>query len=173
MNETLVIHPKDLTTDFLSDIYSDKEWDIINYDCSDSLLKNQIKKHGRIIMMGHGIPFGLLGYSKLVINSNFIYLLRDLNKYYVYIWCNADMFVKKYDLFGFYTGMIVSEVMEAKFFNINTTYDQINYSNMLFARSIKDAIDTDNILRNTLNRYIGNNNPIIQFNRKHIYEIYW
>ena len=33
----------------------------------------------------------------------------------VFIWCNADQFVNRYNLKGFYTGMFISEVMEAVF----------------------------------------------------------
>lgn len=32
--KTLVIHPKDSTTDFLSEIYSDKDWTVINTNTS-------------------------------------------------------------------------------------------------------------------------------------------
>jgi hypothetical protein len=51
--KTLVIHPKDDSTYFLSTIYEGKDWTIIN-DRGKSLLKKLIKTHDRIIMMGHG-----------------------------------------------------------------------------------------------------------------------
>jgi hypothetical protein len=50
--KTLVIHPKDSTTDFLSVIYSDKDWTIINTNISKKVLKEQIKTHDRIVMLG-------------------------------------------------------------------------------------------------------------------------
>lgn len=42
--KTLVIHPKDSTTDFLCEIYKDKkDWTIINSNVAKKLLKEQIK----------------------------------------------------------------------------------------------------------------------------------
>ena len=163
----------DRSTDFLCDIYSDKNWDRINgINMSTSHLKRQIQNYNRIVMMGHGSPGGLFAYQwrGYVINPNFVYLLKDPNKQYVYIWCNADMFVERYRLFGFYTGMIISEVAEAYACNIGATQEEVDYSNQLFASSIKNAIDTDNILRNTLDAYVGDDNDVIQFNRQRIYE---
>ena len=109
--KTLVIHPKDTTTDFLSLIYEDKDWTVITDNISKSALKRQIKAHDRIVMLGHGMETGLIGFNRLVIDSNLVYLLRE--KHCVCIWCNADKFVLKYGLKGFYTGMIISEVQEA------------------------------------------------------------
>lgn len=171
--KTLVIHPKDTSTDFLAAIYSDKpDWAIINFDCSSAFLKQQIFNHERIIIMGHGTPMGLLGYGKFVITPEFVYLLKEPNKKYVFIWCNADMFVERYDLHGFYTGMIISEYEEALMFSIKPNINQIEYSNWLFAESIKNAIDTDSFHQRVLVDYDNyvNENPIINFNKENIYE---
>lgn len=140
--KTLVIHPKDITTDFLSDIYSDKDWTVININVSKSFLKKQIKEHDRIVMLGHGTGEGLIGFKRLIIDSNYVYLLRD--KITVCIWCNADNFVKKYNLKGFYTGMIISEMDEANCYSLyETSQANITASNILFATAIKNAIDSD------------------------------
>ena len=40
---TLVIHPQDQTTDFLSVIYKDTNWNVINNNPSKKYLKEQIK----------------------------------------------------------------------------------------------------------------------------------
>jgi hypothetical protein len=48
--KTLVIHPKDQTTDFLSIIYQDKDWTLITDNPSKKYLKEQIKSHDRIIV---------------------------------------------------------------------------------------------------------------------------
>ena len=61
--KTLVIHPKDRTTEVLSKIYENhkEDWTIVtDYNISESKLKKLIKKHDRIIMLGHGTPMGLL-----------------------------------------------------------------------------------------------------------------
>ena len=47
--KTLIIHPKDSTTDFLSEIYSHKDWTVINTNTSKKVLKEQIKTHGHPI----------------------------------------------------------------------------------------------------------------------------
>ena len=163
--ETLVIHPKDSTTDFLSDIYSDeKDWTVIRENPSKKLLKQLIKTHDRIIMLGHGSENGLFGFDKLIINSKWIYLLRQ--KYCVCIWCNAIQFVEKYKLNGFYTGMIISDYMEANLYCINATNDEIEESNMLFAKSIKDNLFDEYSVKEI---YQSNVNPVIMFNNKNIY----
>ena len=132
--KTLVIHPFDITTGFLEDIYIDKDWTVVDWNPSKCGLKNLIKEHDRIIMLGHGTEDGLLGYNRFVINSELVYLLRE--KLCVCIWCNADKFVEKYSLKGFYTGMIISEHEEAIMFCVNTTNTEIYNSNTLFAKAI-------------------------------------
>jgi hypothetical protein len=165
--KTLVIHPKDSTTDFLSDIYIDKEWSIITNNVSKKILKESIKKHDRIIMLGHGTEKGLIGFNHLIIDSTYVYLLKD--KLCICIWCNADKFVKKYELKGFYTGMIISEFEEALMFSIPASYDLLQESNKDFANAIKIAIDSGNILKVVLENYEGNL-PLIQFNKSNLYE---
>lgn len=170
--KTLVIHPKDSTTDFLSGIYADKpDWNILNYDCSSSYIKLQIAVHDRIIIMGHGIPAGLLGHGKLFIHSDFVYLLRDIRKQYVFIWCNADLFVEEYNLHGFYSGMFISEMAEAAWFHIDATEEQIDYSNKLFAEAVNKSIDRNNFYDRVKLEYdnIQDQNPIIEYNKQRLY----
>lgn len=172
--KTLVIHMKDYTTRFLSDIYSDKDWTVITTNVSKSLLKSQIKAHDRIIMLGHGTEDGLIrvstdgSYNGFVIDSKLVYLLRD--KHCVCIWCNADQFVTKYGLTGFYTGMIVSDVEESYCFSVPSSYDDIEKSNILFATAIKEAIDRDDMLGITKSIYESDKNNIILFNKNNLYE---
>jgi hypothetical protein len=164
--KTLVIHPKDSSTDFLSTIYSDKDWTVINTNTSKKFLKEQIKLHDRIIMLGHGTPCGLLGFNRFVIDSTLVYLLRE--KDCVCIWCNADLFVEKYKLKGFYTGMIISEFEEAMYFTVRTDDDDIDFSNSLFANAIKESIDNVDMLSNVKRIYDGVS-PVITYNKKNLY----
>lgn len=165
---TLVIHPKDTSTDFLAGIYANKDWTIIEYNCSDAYIRLQMMTHDRIIIMGHGIPSGLLGHGKLFIHSRFVDLLRDPNKKYVFIWCNADMFVDYYNLHAFYSGMFISEVQEAEYFNIEATQEQIDFSNELFAKVVNKSIDTDTLYETVKKEYVGAN-PIIEYNNQRLY----
>jgi hypothetical protein len=164
--KTLVIHPKDSSTDFLSTIYSDKDWTVINTNTSKKFLKEQIKSHDRIIMLGHGTHCGLLGFNRFVIDSTLVYLLRE--KDCVCIWCNADLFVQKYKLKGFYTGMIISEFEEAMYFTVRTDDDDIDFSNSLFANAIKESIDNSDMLSNVKKLYDGVS-PVITYNKKNLY----
>jgi hypothetical protein len=162
--KTLIIHPKDSTTDFLSNIYLGKNYTIINTNVSKSFLKKQIKIHDVIYMLGHGTENGLLGYNRFVIDSTYVYLLRE--KECICIWCNADVFVKKYNLKGFFTGMFISEYEESLFYSIVTDDKQIKYSNELFAEVIRTSLykDIDNIKE----KYDGDSS-VIKFNRERFF----
>lgn len=170
--KTLVIHPKDTTTDVLSIIYEGKKnWKIINHYISNVIIKELIKEHDRIIMMGHGTPNGLLGYGRFIINSSFVYLLKE-KKENVYIWCNADKFVKKYKLNGFTTGMIISEEMEADYCNVKYNKGDVENSIVLFSESIRDSIDDSSKLmcENVIKNYnTENNSDVLNYNRSRIY----
>ena len=112
--KTLVIHQKDSSTDFLKPIYADLDCQVItDIRVSDKALVAAIKANDRIIMLGHGTEVGLLcgDQSRYIIDSTLVYLLRE--KSCVCIWCNADVFVRKYKLKGLFTGMIVSEIGRA------------------------------------------------------------
>ena len=113
---TLVIHPKDASTDFLARIYADKDWDVIRAWYKDQAsLKWFMDRYDRIIMMGHGTPSGLLNtgtfykdWQPYAIDNFFVDLLQK--KETISIWCHSDQFARQYKLPGFHTGMIISEV---------------------------------------------------------------
>jgi hypothetical protein len=102
----------------------------------------------------------------LVIDSNWVYLLCE--KLCVCIWCNVDIFVKKYGLKGFYTGMIISEYEESVMCNVSTNLFWISESNVSFAISIKNSIDDENMLEKVKLLYEGNSS-VIEFNRNNLY----
>jgi hypothetical protein len=129
--KTLVIHPDDRSTDFLKLIYQDKDWTVLNNRLDIEMkMAALVKEHDRIVMMGHGCSYGLLGLRQFT-NPNFIDLLRT--KDCVCIWCNADHYVNNVGLRGFYTGMFISEVGEANYFHIDIDQSSVTYSNELFA----------------------------------------
>lgn len=167
--KTLVIHPEDPTTDFLSAIYSDRpDWKVVRTFYGKSKLVEMIKEHDRIVMLGHGTEYGLLGGMGFIVTSSLVYLLRQ--KQCVCIWCNADVFVKKYDIKGFYTGMIISEYEEALLYSIHEfSYSDISESNIVFAKAIKESICKDDMLSSVLASYDSETNCIIKFNKQNIY----
>jgi hypothetical protein len=172
--KTLVIHPSDRSTAFLKQIYEGRDFTVVNAHKDINIIKGdegyskkkfieQVKAHDRIIMMGHGYPGGLF-YS--YVDSTVAYLLRE--KECICIWCNADQFVNKYGLKGFYTGMFISEVGEANYFHINTTQKEVDYSNQLFTRLVTENVDNPAIQSVIKQNYIGDC-PVIRYNNERLY----
>lgn len=164
--KTLVIHPKDYTTRFLAKLYEGKDWKVIRDDVTKKELKEQMMEHDRIIMLGHGLPDGLLGFGKIVVDERFTPILRK--KEVVCVWCNADRFVEKHKLKGFYTGMIISEKLEAEFFDVEVDDDELLKSNWEFAYALQAGIDHDNMADIVKENYVGDT-PIYNFNKIRIY----
>lgn len=165
--KTLVLHPADRSTDFLKTIYKDKGYTIItDWKIKKSDLMEQIKNHDRIMMMGHGCPWGLLGYTNIFMSKDFVELLRT--KDCVCIWCNADQYVEREGIKGFYTGMFISDVSEAGCRQIITTQDKVTYSNNLFAELMKDIVESPNLLIEIKSSYVGDC-PVIKFNNERLY----
>ena len=58
--KTLVIHPQDDSTFFLDIVYRNiEDLTLITGGVSKSELREEIERHDRIMMMGHGSPGGL------------------------------------------------------------------------------------------------------------------
>lgn len=177
---TLVIHPKDVSTDFLARIYKDKDWTSIrSWPQDPASLKRFINCYDRIIMMGHGTPSGLLNVGSFygdepnqfyVIDNYFADLLQT--KETVSIWCHSDQFARQYKLPGFHTGMIISEVSEAQYvlgktpLNAEETLDNMN----LFADVVSKHIDNPNLLemQKLIREEYNRDDPVSVFNRKNI-----
>jgi hypothetical protein len=167
--KTLVIHPTDASTDFLKPIYEGRGWTVMNKIVSNSELVKAFKSHDRIVMMGHGYEQGLFEPKRgVIISSKHVYLLRQ--KECVGIWCNADVFFRKYELKGFYTGMIISEMDEAYVYGVQYNSGEIEQSNTLFAQTIAKYIDDTNIVERAYDEYASDTNNIIKFNRENLYK---
>lgn len=166
--KTLIIHPKDKTTDFLSSIYDGKNYSVINYNITEEQLKIEIINHDRIIMLGHGCEDGLIGFGKLFIDDRYVYLLK--NKNCIGIWCYANGFFEKHNLKGFYTGMIISEIDEAYINAVMFKFEMIKESNDLLSKVLRTSLETDDILSNTLSHYDSDDNTIVDFNKQNFYE---
>ena len=177
---TLVIHPKDASTDFLTRIYKDKDWTSIrSWPQDPASLKRFINCYDRIIMMGHGTPSGLLNVGSFygdepnqfyVIDNYFADLLQT--KETVSIWCHSDQFARQYKLPGFHTGMIISEGSEAQYvlgktpLNAEETLDNMN----LFADVVGKHIDNPNLLemQKLIREQYNRDDPVSAFNRDNI-----
>lgn len=180
---TLVIHPQDVTTDCLSVIYENRDWDVVrDFEIKEKDLRELIKSHDRIIMLGHGTPQGLLaggyllgpnkGFTRFhhfIIQGNFVDILRGKETFS--IWCNSDQFFRKYNLPGLHTGMIISEVSEEYYCLGRAWLDEEGMAkNMeLFCGTFAKYVDlSPNEMREkVLGEYIGDD-PVTKFNRERI-----
>ncbi len=179
MNTNLVIHPNDSSTDFLCQIY---------HNISDALIlrggstKQQVSKliteYERIIMLGHGSPYGLFTIGQFKSNNGYIIdhsmveLLRS--KECISIWCNADKFMKYHKLNGFYSGMFIREVGEANYCGLpNIPQDTVDQSNNYFAQLLGEVINEPlDVINNYVIENYGllvENNPVAFYNHQRLY----
>lgn len=168
---TLVLHPNDPTTSFLKLVYQGHNYTIINDEISEFELSRQISLHKRLLFLGHGTADGLLGWGRKVFHSGMLSYINE-NANNVFIWCHADAFVESCGLKGFYTGMFISEVLEAEAYGIHTTEYDIDNSNELFAKRLREVI-CDNqareICQHVKNNYTSADSPVIKFNNDRLF----
>lgn len=178
--KTLIVHPKDTTTTFLEKIYKtipDKK--IISGGYSKSELIEQMENYDRIMMMGHGSPMGLfnMGLFKesggYIIDDKFVPLLSNKNNS-VFIWCNADKFVEKHKLKGFYSGMFISEVSEAYICGVrNVNQKMVDESNYGFSEILSEVINENHQVtyNHVMSKYgeIAKNNVVALYNFNRLY----
>lgn len=171
--KTLVIHPSDITTDFLAAVYP-KNATIIRTDISDSLLIDLIKAHDLIILLGHGISNGLIGCERIMINRTFVPYLKD--KLCICIWCYASDFVKENNLkTPFSTGMFISELGEAYQNSVTTDHFELENSNNDFAKIVGAALEYSliendfNLLKDRIYSEYANATPLRAFNANLFY----
>ena len=177
----LVIHPRDRTTEFLTQIYEPLDCvTLVRGGCSQEQLKDMIREHDQVLMMGHGSPLGLMSVGQFwskgghIIDDSFRDVLAEKDNS-VFIWCNADQYVKHNKLDGFYTGMFISETSEARFCGLPVYVNQnhVDDSNNLFAKTVGQFVEKDTKLLHAAvrNKYstIAYKNPVAQYNRERLY----
>ena len=178
--KTLVIHPQDDSTFFLDIVYRNiEDLTLITGGVSKSELREEIERHDRIMMMGHGSPGGLFSVGQFntnngyIIDSSFVDLLSE-KKDSVFIWCNADQFVERYDLKGFYTGMFISEVGEAYYCGLpGTEQPEVDESNYSFVEIMGECINyPSNLIHFIAKERYGTlieHNPVAKYNHERLY----
>ena len=179
MQTTLVIHPQDSSTDFLSVIYKDiPQCKVITFGDKPTV-NSEIIKHDRIIMLGHGSSSGLLSVNQFkntktgyIIDFSTVELLRE--KECIFIWCNANNFVETNNLKGFYTGMFVSEVGESIWCGIESSKQDVYFSNNYFSTLLSKCINDNelDIIYETIKESYGklrNTNKVIFYNHQRLY----
>jgi hypothetical protein len=184
--KTLIIHPKDITTDFLYPIYEKlPQTTILSTGVDSEELINHVQASDRCILMGHGTPHGLLNMGsvihpyRLFINTPEVNAILRNQKHNLYIWCNADLHIHEQSLYGFFTGMFISEVEEALAYGFYIPEPQlqsfIEESNNYFATSLGEILLTESssteIYKHIRNSYynIVKDNPVAKFNWQKLY----
>lgn len=175
--KTLIIHPEDKSTTFLNLIYANVVATIVTKGVSKNALREMIKDYDRIIMCGHGSPFGLFSMGRFyqtngyIIDESFVDVLR--NKENFFIWCYASDFVKDKKLNGFSTGMFISEVGEACACGVyidgkSVTQDIVDKSNNTFAELLNKSFhkNVDTIYEDVIRDYgvLIEDNPVAKYN---------
>ena len=178
--KTLIVHPKDSTTSFLDIVYNPiPNKTVITGGITKEELLGLIESHDRVMMMGHGSPGGLFSVGQFkncggfIIDRSIVPLLEKKNNS-IFIWCNADEFVERYELKGFYSGMFISEVGEAYYCGLpGTKQDVVDESNYGFCNILSEYINDTNeiIYENVKNRYglIAETNKVARYNNQRLY----
>jgi hypothetical protein len=178
--KNLIIHPEDPTTSFLSQIYApltDKT--VVKGGKTKSELRELIECHDRVLMLGHGSPFGLLNSGQFtdaglyIIDETMVTPLKRKSNS-IFIWCYAGKFVQKHGLAGLCTGMFISEVREAHSYCFeDIEWDTINQSNDIFSWIISKYLNEpiEIMYRKILHEYglLARTNPIARFNLERLY----
>jgi hypothetical protein len=182
MKKTLIIHPKDESTFFLDIVYNPiPNKTVITGGVTKDELVELIKTHDRVMMMGHGSPYGLFSigqftntnYGNYIIDHTLVSYLNEKDDN-VFIWCNADQFVNRHGLKGFFSGMFISEVSEAGYCKVyGTDQEIVDESNYGFCNIVAKHINETKevIYENVMKEYglIAENNPVAFYNHNRLY----
>jgi hypothetical protein len=131
------------------------------------------------MMMGHGSPHGLFtmgqfpGSVGYVINDDYADLIAEKDNS-VFIWCNADAYVRYNELKGFHTGMFISELGEARMMGLKLAQQHlIDESNARFVESLSRAAHDDS---ESMHAYVKQDygelihrNPVAKYNHERLY----
>lgn len=176
--KTLIIHPKDKSTDFLKPIYKNiPNKTLVTGGNTKDELKDLILKHDRTIMLGHGCPYGLFGVGQfpdtkgLIIDKTFVDVLSKGEN--IYIWCNSDKFVNGNNLKGFFSGMFISEVGESMYCGVPNKQSVVDESNntfsLILSKYVTESVDT--IYKKVRREYgcITDTNEVAKYNHERLY----
>jgi hypothetical protein len=125
-------------------------------------------------MLGHGSPEGMFAVNafpdrrggEFDVDMDFVRALK--NKDNIYIWCHADQFVRSHRLNGFFSGMFISEILEAYYYELDVPQKTIDHSYTTFSKLVARNIceHSEVIHRNVKAGYgmLQEVNPVITFN---------
>lgn len=144
-SDTIVFHQQDPTTTMLDPIYEGRGWDVYKESMWGGSLSREsihelIKRHDKVLCLGHGTPGGLLSG---VIGSEEAELLKE--KKVFALWCYAATYFKKHGFQGH--GVLCSDNAPSEVWECRAACDaEVSadwiYNNMLYwSECLKDVID--------------------------------
>lgn len=143
----LVIHPQDRSTEFLRALYEKMEG--VTLLCGGESRKQlaSILYHrppGELFMLlGHGGAEGLFRKEeeeyRCYVGRSMAFCLR--RHPVVGVWCHANLFAESVRLHGLFSGMIVSDMAEAREYGLITTEEELERENERLAQNLRDALD--------------------------------
>ena len=183
--KTLVIHPDDRSTDFLKPIYNKlNDVTLVTGNWTRKEIIEGIQMHDQVMMMGHGSPGGLFAmgqfwhqdaFSAYIIGADMVEALSQKDNS-IFIWCNADQFVNRHMLKGFYTGMFISETGEAAYCGLPGTpqyiVDESNHGFVnILSEKLQGTRDTSLLFEQTSGTYsiIADINPVAKYNYNRLF----
>ena len=150
----LVIHPNDPSTQFLCRLYEDLPNVTKLTEKSSNSEITEALQHGNYdlyMFLGHGgedglyAPNGSQQFGRHIINSNHVQFMRG--KTCFGIWCNANIFAVKYSLTGIFTGMVISEIIEAYMRNIPVKdQEEMTAHDELWCGALKDCYNNTSLV---------------------------
>ena len=147
----IVLHPKDRTTKMLELLYKDSPHTLVDTTLSKNQLRSLLYNEPsaeRFMLLGHGGSEGLFtrtddtpnSFSKLIDHS-FAPILRKHQGRIFAVFCHAKLFAEKEFLHGLFSGMIISEMSEAQYYDIPTTEDELAQENVKLAKRLRTLLD--------------------------------
>lgn len=143
----LVIHPNDPSTQFLCRLYEDLPNVTKLTEKNSNSEITEALQHGNYdlyMFLGHGgedglyAPNGSQQFGRHIINSGHVQFMRD--KICFGVWCNANIFAVKYSLTGIFTGMVISEIIEAYMWNVPVKdQEEMSAHNELWCGALRDC----------------------------------
>lgn len=154
----LVIHPEDATTRMLEVLYEGTEYVLITAPLPRRAMRRLLREspqQERILLLGHGSAAGLLyrekqgtnEFSGLIISHGHAYPLRRHGANLVGIWCNAVNFARRERLHGLFSGMLITELEEAREHNVATSQEELARENVNLAKKLRLLLESDVPLR--------------------------
>ncbi len=147
-----VVHPKDITTTFLSLLYDGTDSKVVDQSWSKREIEHLLHhtpSSERIMLLGHGSENGLFSrkddrvgeFDRIIVGHSQAYHLRRHGANIIGIWCHADKFARKEGLHGLFSGMIISDKEEAEEYGIITLQRNIEVANEEMFSKLRGLLD--------------------------------